>query len=89
MEIGCGEGTLAQRLCAAFPDATYVGIDVAEQPGRLFRGDRDRAEFHCLPSGEYLAGHRSEHVRPWWPSSTCCPMYRRPSAWRCCAMPRR
>lgn len=57
MEIGCGDGTLAQRLVAAFPDAEYVGIDVAPTPGRLFRGDRGRVSFHSMPSHEWLAAH--------------------------------
>jgi 2-polyprenyl-6-hydroxyphenyl methylase/3-demethylubiquinone-9 3-methyltransferase len=60
MEIGCGDGTLAQRLVAAFPDAEYVGVDVAPTPGRLFRGDRSRVSFHSMPSGDYLAAHPDE-----------------------------
>jgi 2-polyprenyl-6-hydroxyphenyl methylase/3-demethylubiquinone-9 3-methyltransferase len=60
MEIGCGDGTLAQRLVAAFPDAEYVGIDVAPTPGRLFQGDRERVSFHSMPSYDYLAAHPDE-----------------------------
>jgi 2-polyprenyl-3-methyl-5-hydroxy-6-metoxy-1,4-benzoquinol methylase len=55
LEVGCGDGSFAQRLLDRFPDAYYVGIDISDEPGRLFRGDESRAEFHSLPSSEYLA----------------------------------
>jgi 2-polyprenyl-3-methyl-5-hydroxy-6-metoxy-1,4-benzoquinol methylase len=55
LEVGCGDGTHATRVCAAFPDAEYVGIDIAADPGRLFRGDRTRATFRSVPSAEFLA----------------------------------
>ena len=45
LEVGAGEGAVADRLCVAFPSATYLGIDIIDEPGRLFRGPRDRAEF--------------------------------------------
>ncbi len=60
LEIGCGDGTLAQRLVLAFPDAEYVGIDVCASPGRLYRGDPDRVSFRTLRTGEYLAAHPDE-----------------------------
>lgn len=60
MEIGAGDGTFAQRICAVFPDAEYVGIDIAPQPGRLFRGNRDRATFLSMSTQEYLAAHPAE-----------------------------
>jgi len=55
LEVGCGDGSFGQRLLDRFPDAYYVGIDISEAPGRLFRGDESRAEFHSLPSSEYLS----------------------------------
>jgi 2-polyprenyl-3-methyl-5-hydroxy-6-metoxy-1,4-benzoquinol methylase len=48
LEVGAGEGALATRLCIAFPQATYLGIDVVDAPGRLFRGDDTRAEFRRI-----------------------------------------
>ncbi len=54
IEIGCGDGTLAERLCAVYPDVEYVGLDIAPDPGRLFRGDRNRARFHRMLTSEYL-----------------------------------
>lgn len=55
LEIGCGDGSMADRLCAAFPAAEYLGIDVAPEPGRLFRGDRNRAHFRSRSSTDLLA----------------------------------
>jgi 2-polyprenyl-6-hydroxyphenyl methylase/3-demethylubiquinone-9 3-methyltransferase len=55
LEIGCGDGALGQRLCAVYPDAEYVGIDIAPTAGRLFHGDRDRATFRSIPSAELVA----------------------------------
>ncbi|MFC7550081.1 class I SAM-dependent methyltransferase [Plantactinospora sp. GCM10030261] len=55
LEIGCGDGALAQRICAAFPDAEYLGIDIAPDPGRLFQGDRAHATFRSLPSSDLIA----------------------------------
>jgi 2-polyprenyl-6-hydroxyphenyl methylase/3-demethylubiquinone-9 3-methyltransferase len=55
LEVGCGDGTLAQRLVAAFPDADYLGIDPAESAGRLYRGPADRAVFRTMTSAELLA----------------------------------
>jgi 2-polyprenyl-6-hydroxyphenyl methylase/3-demethylubiquinone-9 3-methyltransferase len=44
----------AASASACSPDAHYVGIDISENPGRLFRGDESRAEFYTLPSSEFL-----------------------------------
>lgn len=55
LEVGCGDGSFGQRVLDRYPDASYVGIDVAPEPGRLFRGDRSRAEFHSVSSDEFLA----------------------------------
>jgi cyclopropane fatty-acyl-phospholipid synthase-like methyltransferase len=55
LEVGCGDGSFGQRLLDRFPDAHYVGIDISENPGRLFRGDESRAEFHSMASSDYLA----------------------------------
>lgn len=55
LEIGCGDGSFAQRILERYPDAEYVGIDVASQPGRLFRGDESRATFRSVSSSEFRA----------------------------------
>lgn len=55
LEIGCGDGSVADRLCSVFPQATYLGIDVAPEPGRRYTGDRSRAEFRSIVSSELLA----------------------------------
>ena len=54
LEVGCGDGSFGERILDRYPDAHYVGIDVADHPGRLYRGDPARAEFHSMPSSEYL-----------------------------------
>ncbi len=55
LEIGCGDGAMADRLCTAYPDAEYLGIDISPNPGRLFRGDRSRATFRSVYSSELVA----------------------------------
>lgn len=55
LEVGCGDGSFGQRLLEKFPAAQYVGIDIAAEPGRLFRGDRSRATFSSTDSASYLA----------------------------------
>ena len=52
LEIGCGDGALAQRLTQAFPAASYVGIDPAPSAGRLYRGRSDGVSFLSTTSGE-------------------------------------
>ena len=50
LEVGCGDGSFGERLLAHYPDSQYLGIDVAGEPGRLFRGDRARATFRSMTS---------------------------------------
>ncbi|MFZ0042174.1 MAG: methyltransferase [Solirubrobacteraceae bacterium] len=59
LEIGCGDGSVADRMCRQFPEARYLGVDIAPKPGRLFTGDRGRAEFHSQSSSELIAGNPS------------------------------
>lgn len=53
LEIGCGDGSFGQRILDRYPDAEYVGIDIAPEPGRLFRGDPSRAVFRSMSSQEF------------------------------------
>jgi 2-polyprenyl-3-methyl-5-hydroxy-6-metoxy-1,4-benzoquinol methylase len=55
LEVGCGDGSFAQRLLERCPEAAYTGIDVSAEPGRLFRGDTGRARFQSIDSTSYLA----------------------------------
>ena len=55
LEIGCGDGSFGDRLLAKYPQADYVGIDIASKPGGLFRGDSSRAVFHSLSSADFIA----------------------------------
>lgn len=54
LEVGCGDGQMAERLLARFPRSTYQGIDVASDVGRLFRGDKARASFRSVDSRSLL-----------------------------------
>lgn len=60
LEVGCGDGSFAERLLDRFPDAEYVGIDISPEPGRLFRGDHARATFRSIDSASF----RSEAPEP-------------------------
>lgn len=55
LEIGCGDGALADHLLAVYPEAAYLGIDIAPGPGRLFQGDRSRSTFRSVATGDLLA----------------------------------
>ena len=45
LELGCGEGAVAERLLNALPHSQYTGIDITPRVGRLFAGDSTRAIF--------------------------------------------
>lgn len=55
LEVGCGDGAVAEELTRAFPHADYLGIDVAETAGRLYRGDPDRARFRAVTVADFQA----------------------------------
>lgn len=55
LEVGCGDGALAQRLTTIFPEVEYLGIDIAETAGRLYRGDPRRATFRTISSAQLRA----------------------------------
>lgn len=58
VEIGCGEGALAERLVRHFPDARYLGIDIVPHVGRLYHGPLERVEFLQI-SSQQLASERA------------------------------
>jgi len=45
LEVGCGEGAMAERLVAAFPAAEVTGIDITSRLGRLYAGPEGRVRF--------------------------------------------
>jgi 2-polyprenyl-6-hydroxyphenyl methylase/3-demethylubiquinone-9 3-methyltransferase len=56
LEVGCGDGSVADRLIRNYPTATYVGIDIAPTAGSRFTGDASRATFRpCTSTGELIA----------------------------------
>jgi 2-polyprenyl-3-methyl-5-hydroxy-6-metoxy-1,4-benzoquinol methylase len=54
LEVGCGDGQMAEKILDRFPGSTYAGIDVAPEVGRLFRGDSTRARFQSIDSRSFL-----------------------------------
>jgi 2-polyprenyl-3-methyl-5-hydroxy-6-metoxy-1,4-benzoquinol methylase len=52
LEIGCGDGSVADRVSRLYPLADYTGIDIAPEPGRRFQGDCTRVTFAKVTSGE-------------------------------------
>ena len=45
LEVGAGDGVIAEKLVERFPNADYFGIDIASNPGRLYRGDPSCVRF--------------------------------------------
>jgi 2-polyprenyl-3-methyl-5-hydroxy-6-metoxy-1,4-benzoquinol methylase len=54
LEIGCGDGAVIERLATLYPHANLTGIDICQEPGRLFRGDSQRVRF-LRTSGKQLS----------------------------------
>lgn len=55
LEIGCGDGAMADRLVREFPEIDYLGIDVSAEAGRRYTGDPHRAEFATMTSADLVA----------------------------------
>jgi 2-polyprenyl-3-methyl-5-hydroxy-6-metoxy-1,4-benzoquinol methylase len=54
LEIGAGDGVCGQRLTEAFPEAEYLGIDIAPVSGGMFRGDASRAVFRSVSTTDLI-----------------------------------
>jgi 2-polyprenyl-3-methyl-5-hydroxy-6-metoxy-1,4-benzoquinol methylase len=57
IEIGCGEGALAERLVRDFPTALYTGIDIIPHLGRMYSGPTDRVKFRQITAEEMSREH--------------------------------
>ena len=55
LEVGVGDGMIASQIIERRPDASVLGIDLAENPGSLFEGDQTRAQFRTISTGDLLA----------------------------------
>lgn len=55
LEIGCGDGAVADRVARYYPSARYVGIDTADDAGRRYSRDRAMASFHTMSSTDFRA----------------------------------
>lgn len=45
LEVGCGEGSVTERIAAAYPGADITAIDITPRLGRLYKGSFDRVKF--------------------------------------------
>lgn len=52
LEVGVGDGMIASQIIGRRPDATVLGIDLADNPGTLFEGDNERVEFRSISTSE-------------------------------------
>jgi len=59
LEVGAGEGRIAEALRSRFPRAEYLGVDIDPRVGRLFRGDRTGVSFRQATVAE-VAGDRTQ-----------------------------
>ena len=55
LEVGCGDGQVADRVCRAWPSATYIGTDLVPDPGRRYAGDPSRVTFRTATTAELVA----------------------------------
>jgi 2-polyprenyl-6-hydroxyphenyl methylase/3-demethylubiquinone-9 3-methyltransferase len=55
LEVGCGEGSVTERLAAAYPDANVTAIDITPRLGRLYQGSLDRVKFIRCTAQEIAA----------------------------------
>lgn len=55
LEVGVGDGMIASQIIGRRPEATVLGIDLAENPGSLFEGDATRAQFRTVSTSDLLA----------------------------------
>lgn len=52
LEIGCGEGSVTERLRAAYPAAAITAIDINPRVGRMYAGSREAVRFmQCTAQG--------------------------------------
>jgi len=56
IEVGCGEGSMMSALIARLdPDATALGIDIADGPGRNYIGRSTNVQFRQADVAEIVA----------------------------------
>jgi 2-polyprenyl-6-hydroxyphenyl methylase/3-demethylubiquinone-9 3-methyltransferase len=45
LEVGCGEGSMTERIVKTYSNAYITGIDITSRLGRMFQGDLSRVTF--------------------------------------------
>ncbi len=59
LELGCGEGAIAERVVKEFPQAHFTGIDITPRVGRMFQGDFSRVTFKQQAIHDFAAENPS------------------------------
>lgn len=54
LEIGCGDGHLAEAMARECGNAFLLGIDIAQSPGALYSGRPEGVEFRQAPAESLL-----------------------------------
>jgi len=54
LEIGCGDGHLCEALAAEFSEAAVLGIDIATNPGSLYKGRPEGVDFRQVAADALL-----------------------------------
>ncbi|MEM7269722.1 MAG: class I SAM-dependent methyltransferase [Pseudomonadota bacterium] len=60
LEIGCGEGALAELMARDFPEAKYLGIDIIPQLGRMYRGPDAEDRFSQIRAEDLAKARPAE-----------------------------
>lgn len=60
LEIGCGEGALAEFIARDFPQTPYLGIDIISHLGRMYEGERSHVEFQEITAQDLAIAQPGE-----------------------------
>lgn len=60
LEIGCGEGALAEFIARDFPGIPYLGIDIISHLGRMYEGQTENVEFQEITAQDLAATRPGE-----------------------------
>lgn len=54
LEVGCGEGSMTERIVKTYPNAYITGIDITSRVGRMFQGDLSRVTFRQQTISDFV-----------------------------------
>jgi SAM-dependent methyltransferase len=61
LEVGCGEGSVTERLRSGYPEVAITAIDITPRLGRLYTGSRARVRFIRCTAQEIAATDREQY----------------------------